>query len=320
MQFSLIVPVYNVEKYLKKCIDSILDQSFKDFEVLLIDDGSIDQSGALCEDYAGKDNRIKVIHQENRGLSGARNTGLEHASGEWIIFIDSDDWVSTDYLEVVNKTINRSKADVYCINSVKVSEDEKSELEKLIFFVESDVFRIDNENERFDFYEKKLMQYKFGWEAWSRVFKRDIIEKYHLRFVPTKEVFAEDYLFTLIYFLHVKKIGCICNCFYYYRQRSDSLLGTKNLETVLKRIVNLNDIFYKELIHLRNRNFKNNYWKLYFHLLNYHIQYMFKEVSKEEIMGWLAELPTERNRVKNMEQIKANCFQLRKYMVNHIWI
>ena len=96
---SIIIPVYNVAPYLAQCIDSILAQSFSDFEIILVDDGSKDSSGQICDNYAAKDSRIRVIHKENAGVSAARNTGIEAANGEWISFIDSDDWVDTDYLE-----------------------------------------------------------------------------------------------------------------------------------------------------------------------------------------------------------------------------
>ena len=95
---SVIVPVYNVEQYLPRCIDSILAQTFTDFELLLIDDGSKDKSGAICDAYARKDPRIRVFHKPNGGVSSARNMGLDNAKGEWIAFVDSDDWVNEDFL------------------------------------------------------------------------------------------------------------------------------------------------------------------------------------------------------------------------------
>ena len=91
-EISIIVPVYNVEKYLKRCIDSILNQSFTDFELILVDDGSTDNSGEIIDEYAIKDERIKVIHKENGGLSSARNVGIEYSKGNYIAFVDSDDW------------------------------------------------------------------------------------------------------------------------------------------------------------------------------------------------------------------------------------
>ena len=94
--FSVIIPVYNVERYLRKCLDSILIQSFKDFEVILVDDGSKDKSGTICDEYATKDERISVLHKENGGVSSARNAGIDKASGEWILFVDADDVVPQD--------------------------------------------------------------------------------------------------------------------------------------------------------------------------------------------------------------------------------
>ena len=98
---SVIVPVYNSSQYLHRCIDSILYQSFNDFEVLLIDDGSIDNSGEICDEYAVKDSRVRVFHKENGGVSSARNVGLGNAVGEWVTFVDSDDWIDQDFGSII---------------------------------------------------------------------------------------------------------------------------------------------------------------------------------------------------------------------------
>lgn len=104
---SIIVPVYNMEQYLRKCLDSIMTQTFKDFECWLIDDGSTDKSSAICDDYVAKDTRFHVVHKENGGLASARQCGIDHATGEYIANIDPDDWVDADYLE--NLIVNISK-------------------------------------------------------------------------------------------------------------------------------------------------------------------------------------------------------------------
>ncbi len=109
---SVIVPVYNVELYLRKCIDSILAQTYRDLEILVVDDGSTDGSGAICDEYAGKDDRIKVFHTENRGLSAARNLGLDNTTGDWIGFIDSDDWIEPDMYEVLLRKAEETRADI----------------------------------------------------------------------------------------------------------------------------------------------------------------------------------------------------------------
>ena len=103
-KISVIIPVYNAESTLRRCVDSVLAQTFTDFECLLINDGSKDKSGEICDEYARKDSRVKVFHKENGGVSSARNVGLDNARGEWVSFVDSDDWVEGDILESMYKT------------------------------------------------------------------------------------------------------------------------------------------------------------------------------------------------------------------------
>ncbi len=119
---SIITPVYNVEKYIHRCIDSILSQTFSDFELILVDDGSPDASGAICEEYAVKDDRIVVLHQQNRGQAAARNRALDVARGEYIAFVDSDDWVHPQFLEVLYRNIRETQADVSVCGHRKVTE------------------------------------------------------------------------------------------------------------------------------------------------------------------------------------------------------
>ena len=109
---SIVVPVYNVKDYLEKCVDSILRQTEREFELLLIDDGSTDGSGELCDTLAERDGRVRVIHQENRGLGGARNTGIEAARGTWLLLVDSDDWIEPEILEKALKAAERENADM----------------------------------------------------------------------------------------------------------------------------------------------------------------------------------------------------------------
>ena len=112
MKFSIIVPVYKVEKYIRSCIESILNQKYSDFELLLINDGSPDNSGEICDEYARSDERVKVFHQKNRGVSSARNVGLENSSGEYILFVDADDILYPDALFILKKTIETANEDI----------------------------------------------------------------------------------------------------------------------------------------------------------------------------------------------------------------
>lgn len=109
---SIVVPVYNVEKYVRRCLDSIINQSYKELEIILVDDGSTDNSSVICDEYKEKDNRIKVIHKKNGGLSEARNVGIDIANGKYIAFIDSDDYISNDYFEYLYKLLIYNEADI----------------------------------------------------------------------------------------------------------------------------------------------------------------------------------------------------------------
>ena len=125
-KISVIVPVYNVEQYLHRCVDSILTQSFTDFELLLINDGSKDSSGRICDEYLVKDNRVRVFHKENGGVSSARNMGLDNARGEWVTFVDSDDWIdNTMYQEMYEKVIHENADISYCDINMIFSSSEK---------------------------------------------------------------------------------------------------------------------------------------------------------------------------------------------------
>ncbi|MBR3628081.1 MAG: glycosyltransferase family 2 protein [Elusimicrobia bacterium] len=127
-KISVIVPTYNVEKYLSQCLDSILNQTFKDFECICINDGSTDNSLSILQKYASKDNRIKIINQENKGLSGARNAALKIVTGKYITFVDSDDFVSSDYLEKLINLAEKENSDiVYCRHKMYYSLDNKYE-------------------------------------------------------------------------------------------------------------------------------------------------------------------------------------------------
>ena len=142
MFFSIIIPVYNVEKYLNACLLSVINQDFKDYEVILIDDGSKDSCGAICDEW--KSDNIKVIHQQNQGLDGARNSGLDAASGEWIIFLDSDDELCDGMLSTLYERIRKYSADMYCFNMVKMYED-GSVYEKGIYHNEHETITIIDE-------------------------------------------------------------------------------------------------------------------------------------------------------------------------------
>ena len=119
---SVVIPVYNVEKYLQRCVTSVTEQSYSNLEIILVDDGSVDNSGAICDDFAKKDKRIRVIHKENEGLGLTRNVGIKAATGNYICFIDSDDYIAREYIETIYSDLKKSSADVcYCGHTKDIS-------------------------------------------------------------------------------------------------------------------------------------------------------------------------------------------------------
>ena len=220
---SVIVPVYQVEAYLARCLDSILAQTYTDYELILVNDGTKDGCPAIMQAYADRDGRIRQIHKENGGLSSARNAGLDVAQGEYIAFIDSDDYAAPTWLEDLVRAADETGAEQVLYNYCLVL-DGKEQDPYLHFETETiDVDRLGLA----DYFYQYWMPYKHGQEAWSKLYRRDIIEKNGLRFAPNKEVFAEDTHFSAMYLMHTHTIAALSRPYIYYVQRSDSLMGMK---------------------------------------------------------------------------------------------
>jgi len=220
---SVIMPVYQVEEYLARCIDSVLAQTFSDFELILVNDGTKDRCPAIMQAYAEKDARIRQVHKENGGLSSARNAGLDIAKGEYIAFIDSDDYAAPTWLEDIIRAADETGAEQVLYNyQLVVDGEEKGPY--LRFEDETiDVDRLGLAN----YFYQYWMPYKHGQEAWSKLYRRDVIEKNGLRFAPNKEVFAEDTHFSAMYLMHTHRIAALKAPYIYYIQRGDSLMGMK---------------------------------------------------------------------------------------------
>ena len=219
-KYSIVVPVYNVEEYIEKCINSILKQDYHDFEIIIVNDGSTDGSKDIIDEIAKKHPEIiKVIHQKNKGLGGARNTGLEQARGEYVWFVDSDDTIRADALTVINCFLEKEQADLLAFDLMDVDEQGNHlAKEKGITWEYKGVFSI-NEMPQILFVSPS---------ACNKIFKRTLFEQDHIRF--PEHVWFED-LFTIpkIY-LHAKKIGYIDESLYLYLQRQGSIMKNSNIE------------------------------------------------------------------------------------------
>ena len=289
---SIIVPIYNVERYLSDCIDSALNQTYRDLELILVDDGSPDGCGAICDAYAKKDSRIRVIHKPNGGLSDARNAGLNIASGKYVYFLDSDDTIAPNLLETVVPYMEQG-ADLVTFG-LHSFYDDGTVLPPLKR--ECGTYLLKTPEERLAFFHKTLLQTKIGWEACLRIFSREKIEQYGLRFADNRKIFAEDLYFSLCYCAHAGHIVSLEDCFYHYRLRSDSIMGIQNTRNNLPRIRLLAD---SVLEHYRQHEdctlFAENFPRLWYQIfmnqfiyqiLNVEDQASFRDTVIREFPDW----------------------------------
>lgn len=205
-KISVIVPVYKAEKYLHRCVDSILAQTFTDFELLLINDGSPDNSGAICNEYATKDSRVRVFHKENGGVSSARNLGLDNAKGEWVTFCDSDDYVTPDWLAAyeiaINKNVDIAIQGICYINESKIQPKEISPQTSYTINGKRKLI-IEQTNQCILCY------------VVVKLFRKDIIDKYNL-FFNEEIALWEDAVFVAQYLEHVNSFICANTIGYHY--------------------------------------------------------------------------------------------------------
>ena len=220
---SIIVPVYRVERYLPQCLESILAQPFRDYELILVDDGSPDGSAEIMHAYASRHPGIVELHKENGGLSSARNAGLDVARGKFIAFVDSDDLVCDGFPEEPLKEARRTDADLLLFNYRKFEGDTVG---PPYLSMKDETLDLSGDRLKWYFYHR-WMPYVHGQEAWCRLYRRDIIEKHHLRFAPNKRIFAEDTLFSGEYLMHVGRLCALQKPYILYRQRQDSLMAAK---------------------------------------------------------------------------------------------
>ena len=213
---SIIVPVYNIENYIRVCVESILAQTYESFELILVDDGSKDNSGILCDEYAAIDSRVKVIHKENGGVSSARNTGLQQAKGKWIMYVDGDDWIEPDMIESLIETAKATEADLVFGDFIKYganagnkqlpswSTDKKDSMSRYIAYSMTTI--------------------------WGSIAKRSLYTEHSLK-SPDGVSYCEDFHLIVRLCHFAKKIVNVHRPFYHYRYRPTSIMSNMNRKT-----------------------------------------------------------------------------------------
>lgn len=223
---SIIVPVYKVEEYLPRCVDSLINQTYKNIEIILVDDGSPDNSPKICDEYASKDSRIRVIHKENAGVSEARNTGIDNAKGDYICFVDSDDYVNAYMVEKLTTSANENNSDM-----VVVSGYYKAYKDKIVEVRSSNIDKKCNKD--FSIFWGDLISHR---SACTTLYKRNTIKD--IRFNSNLKI-AEDFLFVIQAMKKSKTISSVDECLYYYFINDASVMRTIGVSRYQNEIMGL---------------------------------------------------------------------------------
>ena len=246
---SIVVPVYNTEKYLRRCMDSIMNQTLKDIEIIIVDDGSKEECAILCDEISKTDSRIKVVHKENGGLGFARNTGLEAASGEYIGFVDSDDYIEPKMYETLYNAAKKHNADLCLSGICFVGGNMFSESggdTKKSYFVEETVFLKED--------MKKLLlgaigalphepdDSRYGVSVCKNIFKTSVIRERKIEFLSERKILSEDTLFMVDFIKSSKSAVGVPGSYYCYCRNEDSLSKSYNKERFEKSIIFLDEL------------------------------------------------------------------------------
>lgn len=237
---SIIIPVYNAEMFLKDCVDSIINQTYEDIEILLINDGSTDKTGNMCEEYAKKDQRIVVIHKENGGVSSARNVGINKSSGNYIMFVDSDDWIENDTIHFLVNIQEKNDYDIIMFGAyhenLVLNTIQKSNCKSRILDYNSEV--------------KKILPILIKTEQinplWNKMYRSDIIKTNNITFEETINI-AEDALFNYRFFLKINTCYILDECFYHYMIRNIESLTQRYNPRKYNMLIWVNDYMQQEL-------------------------------------------------------------------------
>ena len=302
IKYSFIVPVYNTEKYLKKCLDSLVNQTYKDFEIIVVNDGSTDKSSSIISKYQKKYKNIIVINKENEGLSMARNRGVQKSSGKYIIFVDSDDYVSNKLLEEVDKKIDDSDILRFQIATedeeyTKINEYHEEGFESMCGY---DAFRY-------------LSSYHFVEPAWCYVIRKNYyIEN---KFSFKKGVYHEDFGLIPYVIYKARKVKSIDYIGYHYVQRNGSIMNNNDYKKTVKKAFDMLEQYKTMRLFAKNINRKNNLDDYFLSYISNSVIVKARELKKDEKKVYINEL--KKLNVFDGVLVNTRIRRFKKYLMKH---
>lgn len=302
IKYSFIVPVYNTEKYLKKCLDSLVNQTYKDFEIIVVNDGSTDKSSSIISKYQKKYKNIIVIDKENEGLSMARNRGVQKSSGKYIIFVDSDDYVSNKLLEEVDKKIDDSDILRFQIATedegyTKINEYHEEGFESMCGY---DAF-------------KNLSSYHFVEPAWCYVIRKNYyIEN---KFSFKKGVYHEDFGLIPYVIYKARKVKSIDYIGYHYVQRNGSIMNNNDYKKTVKKAFDMLEQYKTMRLFAKNINRKNNIDDYFLSYISNSVIVKARELKKNEKKVYINEL--KKLNVFDGVLVNTRIRRFKKYLMKH---
>ncbi len=307
---SVIVPIYNAAEYLERCINSVLGQEYKNFELILVNDGSQDASGEICKAYAAQDKRVKVLEKENSGVSDSRNRAMDMAEGEYLQFLDADDWLTPDATKLfvqsaVNNDCDMVIADFYRVSGEKVSHKGDIEKEGILSREEFANYMMENPA---DFYYGVL---------WNKLFRRDLVEKHGLRMDPEIS-WCEDFIFNLEYIRHCRTIYALQVPVYYYVKTKGSLVNSQgaSINNMIRMKLNVFEYYHQFFRELYD---EEDYENVRFQVHRFFLTYAKDGFVPPVMLPGSIKLGQERQSACIREAVEGDGVPLKLYRCRKLW-
>lgn len=276
MKLSIIIPVFNAEKYLKKCLDSVINCKEKEIECILVNDGSKDSSEIICKEYCNKDNRFQLINKENKGVSSARNTGLDYAIGKYIMFLDADDYFDTSKWEIILNYIDNYENEFLAFSHYSLFDNNL--IEEELYDIEGIECNDYEKIRELMFASSKLNS------CWGKMFLRSIIQEHNILFRENLAV-GEDFVFVAEYFSYCKKARIINNCILYYRQHGQSVMRKYSMWDRVEFTKILFSYNKEKVIEFNNKILMEKMYTYYFRVITNIFFEFINVVEKKELLN-----------------------------------